>query len=232
MQKISTELNSRVAIPAMQQIAIDSMLRGKRDALPVSISIEVRAEGLVAAKPACAGRAVRITMTAILAKLLASALVEHPGLNACIDGNDIVRFADVNLGVAIARSDDTLSLAVLRSAQRHSLDEIALQIAALTERARAGKLLREDVGGAGFTLSNVGDALPGVMGTPLLPAGQCGVLLASAPRAAPVVEQGGVVAGLLMSLSLTFDHRVVNGMPAVRFLRAMRDRIEAPDTWL
>jgi pyruvate/2-oxoglutarate dehydrogenase complex dihydrolipoamide acyltransferase (E2) component len=215
----------------MQQIAIESMLRAQHEGLPVTVSVEARAERLARAKEERSGAATRVTMTAMLLKLLASALAEYPELNASIEGDEIVRYSDVNVGVAIALPGDRLSLAVLRKAQSQSLEEIADRLADVTDRARNGKLSREDVGGTTFTLSNIGAALPGAVGTPALPSGQCGVLLVTAPRPAPVVEGGCVVAGSLMPLSLTFDHRIVNGMPALRFLRAMRDRVEAPEAW-
>ncbi len=222
---------SRASIPPLQQLAIESMKRSRTEALEVTIFAEARAESLTAAKAAYASGP-RVTMTALLAKLLAGALAEHGALNASIDGAQIVRYAELDLGIAVALPDGNLTLPVLRGVDALALPEIAAQLDGLVERARHGKLARADVGGATFTLSNVGHALPGITGTPALPAGQCGVLLVTAPRPAPVIEDGKIVAGSVFSLSLTFDHRIVNGMTALAFLAAVRERIEAPAAWL
>ena len=97
---------------------------------------------------------------------------------------------------------------------------------------RAGTLEMSDVQHGTFTLSSAGMLGPPVHGTPLIAPGQAGVLLAGGIADRPVVRDGAVVAGQVLPLSLTFDHAVMNGAPAMAFLGDLIERVEAPGPWL
>jgi pyruvate/2-oxoglutarate dehydrogenase complex dihydrolipoamide acyltransferase (E2) component len=211
----------------VQRITIDNLRRGSRNAVPVTLFADADAAELLEARERCGA-----TITAILAMLLARTLSDRPELNAAVVEDQLVRYADVNLGVAVALDDGGLVVPVVRRAQELDLAEVSKAVSDLAARARAGRLGLEDVRHGTFTLSSAGMLGPPVHGTPLIPDGQAGVLLAGGIASRPVVRDGALVPGHLLPLSLTFDHAVVNGAPAMAFLGEFVARIERVGSWL
>jgi len=217
----------------MQQMTIANLRRGREGTVPVTITAEARAEGLLAARerfPLPDGG--RATVTVLLARVLARTLADHPALHATLTDEALIHHADVGLGVAVAAEDGSLAVPVVPRAQALEVPELAAALADLSARARARKLRVEQVRGGSFTLSSTGMVRLPILGTPLLPPGHTGILLAACAAERPVVQDGALAAGLVMPLSLTFDHAAVNGIPAVRFLHDLVGRIEQPDAWL
>ena len=163
-------------------------------------------------------------------KLTALALSEHPQLNASWQEHAVQRHAHIDLGMAVD-TDAGLLVPVLHQADRLSLQELAEQSAVLAEGARARRLKLEQLQGATFTVTNLGmyniDAF-----TPIIDLPQCAILGVGRIALRPAVHQGQVVPRHLVSLSLSFDHRVVDGGPAARFLDAVRQYVEQPHLWL
>jgi pyruvate dehydrogenase E2 component (dihydrolipoamide acetyltransferase) len=211
----------------VQRITIANLRRGADAAVPATLLADADAAGILAAHERSG-----VTVTAVLARLLARTLADHPALNAALRDDEIVRFEDVNLGVAVALADGALVVPVVPRAQERRLEELAVALADLAARARAGTLEMADVQHGTFTLSSAGMLGPPVHGTPLLVPGQAGVLLAGGIAERPVVRDGAVVPGHVMPLSLTFDHALVNGAPAMAFLGDLIERVEAPGPWL
>jgi pyruvate dehydrogenase E2 component (dihydrolipoamide acetyltransferase) len=146
-------------------------------------------------------------------KALAQALQQHRFLNATLAANEIQLLEEINIGVAVALSDGNLVVPVIRAADQKSEARL------LADQARNGKLRLSDVRGATFTLTNVGTIADSRWQTPLVPTSQCAILATGAIREAPVVRNGAIVVGRVMSASLTFDHRIVSGVPAALFLK-------------
>jgi len=214
----------RKRLPPLRKITIRRLTEAQAAAVPVTIQTEADGSALLARKQALRGT----TVTALLAELLARTLVEHPDLNCALDGEELVRFADVNLGIAVALEDGNLSLPIVHRAQERELPDLGAAIADVSARAREGKLGLEDVRGGTFTLSNVGMLMPALWGAPLIPLGQAGIVLTGGFLERPVVRDGAVVPGCVLPISFTFDHRLVNGAPALAFLRALVAAIEQP----
>jgi pyruvate/2-oxoglutarate dehydrogenase complex dihydrolipoamide acyltransferase (E2) component len=211
----------------VQRITMGNLRRGQRDAVPVTLFADANASELLEGRSRSG-----VTITAILAMLLARTLSDQPAMNAAVVDDRLVRYADVNLGVAVSLEDGGLVVPVLRRAQERTLAEIAGAVASLAGRARAGELGLDDVRHGTFTLSSAGMLGPPVHGTPLIPHGQSGILLAGGIAARPVVRDGELAAGHVLPLSLTFDHAVVNGAPAMAFLGELVARIERVGSWL
>lgn len=225
--------DTSVPLTPMQQMTIANLRRGQEGKVPVTITAEARADRLLAARERLdQGAPAKVTITVLLARVLARTLAEHPGLNAALAEDAIVRYADVNLGIAVTTDGGDLLVPVLPRAQERNVAELAAAIAELTARARARDLRPDDVRGGTFTLSSIGMVRLPIHATPLLVPRQSGILLAARATERPVVEEGDLGVGLVMPLSLTFDHVVVNGIPAVRFLEDLVARIERPDEWL
>jgi pyruvate dehydrogenase E2 component (dihydrolipoamide acetyltransferase) len=165
-----------------------------------------------------------------MVRLVAVALQAHPRLNALWENEALHVLPDVDMGIAVD-TEDGLLVPVLRQAQTKGVRQIAEEARSLIERARLRQLAPDLLQGGSFTLTNLGmygiDAF-----TPLLNLPQCAVLGVGRIAARPAVHEGQVVPRPRMALSLTFDHRAVDGGPAARFLDAVRQYVEQPALWL
>jgi 2-oxoglutarate dehydrogenase E2 component (dihydrolipoamide succinyltransferase) len=154
------------------------------------------------------------------------ALREIPAVNAEIDGQDIVYKNYYHIGVAVA-TDKGLVVPVVREADRLSLAEIEQRIADFSRRAREGRLSIEEMQGGTFTISN-GGVYGSLLSTPILNAPQSGVLGMHRIDERPVVRGGQIVIRPIMNLALSYDHRIVDGREAVRFLVRVKETLEDP----
>jgi pyruvate dehydrogenase E2 component (dihydrolipoamide acetyltransferase) len=159
-------------------------------------------------------------------KLTALALGEHPALNSRWEGEHIIEFRAVHMGIAVD-TEAGLLVPVVRDAVESTLRQIAARTRDLLARARRRQLRAEEMQGGTFTISNLGpfgiDAF-----TPIIQYPQCAVLGIGRIRSEPVVRDDRVVPGERLTLSLTFDHRIVDGAPAARFLQSLGHLIENP----
>jgi len=190
----------------------------------VTATSELIASLRASAKP----DAPRIGVLTVVAKAVCLALAHHPGLNARWDGDagEIVQQHFVDLGIAAA-TERGLIVPIIRDAERMPLGELAAAIAELTRVARSGKTPPADLAGGTFSLTNIGvfgiDA-----GTPILPPGQTGILALGAVRRLPWEYRGEIALRDVMTLSLSFDHRIVDGAEGAQFLKAVADVLQEP----
>ncbi len=169
---------------------------------------------------------IRITMTDLLVKITASALKDHPILNSKFEGDQIRLMEEINIGVAIAL-EEGLIVPVIHQADRKSLREISLALRDLTQRAREGKLSLEDVEGGTFTLSNMG--MLGIdQFNPIINPPQCSILGVGKTVEKPVVKGREIVIRPMAWLTLSSDHRIVDGATAAQFLNDLKRLIEEP----
>jgi pyruvate dehydrogenase E2 component (dihydrolipoamide acetyltransferase) len=184
--------------------------------------LELRRE----ANTAFAEAGLKISVTDLLIRACAVALRTHPQVNSSWGGDHILRHHQINIGCAVALPDG-LIVPVIRAADRKSLSEIATQTHALTERARSGKLTPEEFTGGTFTLSNLGmfgiDHFTAVINPP-----EAAILAVGASRQEAAVRDGQVVATTTMKLTLSVDHRVLDGATGAAFLRDLTALLEQP----
>jgi pyruvate dehydrogenase E2 component (dihydrolipoamide acetyltransferase) len=157
-------------------------------------------------------------------KACAETLQEFPELNARLEGDEIVFLDRYDLGVAV-QTDDGLVVPVVRDCATRSLEDLAADVARLAESARAGKLQPEEVRGSTFTVTSAGK-LGGLMQTPIVNHPEVAILSIGRIGPRPVVRDGAVVVGQTGYVSLTFDHRVVDGARAAEFGLAVIRRLE------
>jgi pyruvate dehydrogenase E2 component (dihydrolipoamide acetyltransferase) len=161
------------------------------------------------------------TYTDLLIQAAARALLKHPRMNARLTGNEIVASSEANIGIAVSL-DDGLIVPVIRDVASKSLREIAALSREAGEKARGGKLKLEDISGGTFTITNLGtygiDAF-----TPILNTGETGILGVGRIVEKPAIYRGEMTRRAMMTLSLTFDHRVIDGAPAAQFLQTVID---------
>jgi pyruvate dehydrogenase E2 component (dihydrolipoamide acetyltransferase) len=169
---------------------------------------------------------VRVTITDLLAKVCARALVRHAELNVQFAEDALLRFPSANIGIAVA-APQGLVVPVIAAVERLSLVETAQQRAALVARAREGRLAQQDLEGGTFTISNLGmfgvEQFTAVLNPP-----QAAILAVGATVERPVVSGGEIVAAPMMSMTLTVDHRAVDGGPAAEFLQTVKTFLEDP----
>ncbi len=171
-------------------------------------------------------REVSLTYTDLLVKVVANALREHPRLNATLTDEGIHLLPEINIGVAVAL-EDGLVVPVVRNADRERLSEISGQVKNFAERARSNQLTPGELQGGTFTITNLGnfgiDAF-----TPIINPPESAILGVGRILKKPVVHEDEIVIRSMLTLSLTFDHRVIDGAPAAQFLQTVSDYIQDP----
>jgi pyruvate dehydrogenase E2 component (dihydrolipoamide acetyltransferase) len=166
----------------------------------------------------------QVSYTAILVEAVAKALFEQPIINSTLDGDQIKIFEDINVGLAVA-TEYGLVVPVIHNADRKSLKEIDAAIKELTEKARQGKLAKEELNGGTFTVTNLG--MYGVeFFTPIINPPEAAILGIGKITEKPVAVDGKVEVKPIIMLSLSYDHRIVDGAPAAGFLLKVKEKIE------
>ena len=168
----------------------------------------------------------RLGFMSFFVRASVEALKRFPLVNACIDGDEIVYHGFYDIGVAVS-TERGLVVPVLRDADAASLAQIEEQIASFGARARDNKLTIEEMSGGTFTISN-GGVFGSLLSTPILNPPQTAILGMHKIEQRPVVEDGEIVARPMMYLALTYDHRLIDGQEAVRFLVTIKELLEDP----
>jgi pyruvate dehydrogenase E2 component (dihydrolipoamide acetyltransferase) len=225
-------------ISGVRRITATRMAESAHTAASVTLTTDAdatelaRLRGNIAADLAGTDLAVP-SYTDLLVRLVALALLEHPGLNASLENDRIVQHPAVHVGIAVD-TERGLLVPVVRDAHTKSVQQIAAMAAQLIAQARAGKSAPDDLRGGTFTITNLGmyeiDAF-----TPIINLPECAILGVGRIVARPVVvdEQAEIVAvRKMMALSLSFDHRLVDGAPAAQFLKRVKHFVEHPYAWL
>lgn len=191
-----------------------------------SVTIEVRmnAEELLRAQLKQSG--VAVSLTALLVKATAQALSDFPRLNASLQGERLIIHPEVGIGVVVRR-DEGLLVPVLHDCTRFNLTEITQQSTQLIERARHGQLTVTELNGGTFAISNLGMHDVHSFTALILPP-MAAVLAVGSIRDAMIVEAGHPAVGRVMSLTLSADHRIVDGVYAAEFLHALKGLLENP----
>jgi pyruvate dehydrogenase E2 component (dihydrolipoamide acetyltransferase) len=170
--------------------------------------------------------AVKPTVNDLLTRFVGVALIRNRAINATLTGDEIHRHASAHVGIAVA-APSGLVVPVIRDADRRSVQEIAGARAELVGRARDGKLTREDMSGGTFTISNLGmlgvDEFVAVLNPP-----QVAILAVGAVKPTPVVVDGEVDVAPMMHVTLTCDHRAIDGADGAEFLRTLVALVEQP----
>jgi len=225
-------------ITAIRRVIIQRMSESARTVAPVTLTTDADASELVRIrallKDEMNGDSDPVpSFNDLIARLVALSLIEHPALNATLSGDQIIQHEAIHLGMAVD-TDRGLLVPVVRDADRKSAHQIARESAQLIQQTRSGSVSTDALRGGTFTISNLGmfdiDAF-----TPIINLPECAILGLGRIQARPVVideNTDEIAARKMMALSLTFDHRVVDGAPAARFLQSVKRKIERPYTWL
>lgn len=204
----------------MRKVIAERMHQSLQGSAQLTITSEVDVSELIDRRQAVR-QEFGATYTDFIVQACAHALRQHPRMNATLEDATLHLNRGIHVGLAVAL-DEGLIVPVVRDADRKSLEEIAGEAKTLAEKARAGRLTLEDVSGGTFTVSNLGmygvDAFTPILNTP-----QTGILGVGRIVEKPALSRGEIAKRSTMVLSLTFDHRVIDGAPAGAFLQTVAD---------
>jgi 2-oxoisovalerate dehydrogenase E2 component (dihydrolipoyl transacylase) len=218
-----------VGLTSIRRAIADRMTRSKREAPHAWSMVDVDATGLVAlrerVKEEFAEReGVKLTYLPFIVKAVAEGLKEHPVLNSVWDGDRILLRKHINIGVAVDL-EDALIVPVVPDADELNTLGITRKIDDLVKRARSRQLEPDELAGGTFTVNNPG-ALGSVVSVPIINYPQAAILSAEAIVKRPVVVDEAIAIRSMMNLEVSFDHRVLDGGAALRFLNAVKRRLE------
>jgi len=221
----------RVRMSMLRRTIAEHMARSWAEIPHVTTFDEVDATRLLEVRNALATRhATPIPIEALVAKAVVPAVAAFPFFNATIDGDELILHAPVNLGIAVD-TDDGLLVPVIESAQDATVLELASAVEDLGRRGRERTLTPGELRGATFTISNIG-AVGGGYGTPLVPHGTTAILSIGRATDRAVVRAGVVAIAPMMPLSLSFDHRVIDGGMGRRFMATVLENLAEPALFL
>ena len=238
--KVATSVSGDVEViemDRMRKMIADHMVMSKATSPHVTSFVEVDVTNVVNWRNSIkadfqAKFGEKITFTPIFVEAIAKAIHDYPLINVSVEGTSIVRKKDINVGMAAALPSGNLIVPVIKNADHLSLLGLTKAVNDLANRARANKLKPDEIQGGTFTLTNVG-TFGNVMGTPIINQPQVAILAAGAIRKKPAVvetEYGDmIVPRHMMFLSLSYDHRVVDGALGGSFLRKVGDYLEQFD---
>lgn len=207
-----------------QQSIAKAMEGSLKASAQTTISMDIDASQMVEAyrlhKDEYALKGIKLTYTALLVKIVALALVEHKMLRTVVEDSNLVTGSEINVGVAVDIPDG-LVVPNIKQAHNKTLSQVANELADLGNRAKNNTLKMDEMTGGTFTITNLG--MFGVKYfTPVLNPGESGILGIGMIQEVSTVQDGGIFIKPIMNLSLTHDHRVINGVPAARFLQTVQ----------
>jgi len=229
--------NEIIEMDRMRKLIADHMIMSKRTSAHVTSFAEADVTEIVLwrekiKKPFEAKYQQKITFTPIFIQAVAKALSDFPMINISVEGDKIIIKKDINIGMATALPSGNLIVPVIKNADTLSLLELTTKVNNFADRARNNQLKPDEVQGGTFTTTNVG-TFGSIMGTPIINQPQVAILAIGAIKKKPAVVEtpyGDLIAVRhLMFLSLSYDHRVVDGALGSSFLRRIADYIESFD---
>lgn len=209
-QRLTESFQTKPHFFVRQEVLVDELIRVRERLLPI---IE-KQTGL------------RLSYTDLLVKMVAKALEKYPLLNAYLVGEEIIFNPEINVGVAVAL-EEGLVVPVVKNANTKGLAQITQELHALAEKAKNGKLTPEEISGGTFTISNLGmfgtDSFTAIINPP-----ESAILACGAIKKKPVVRNDEVVISSLMELTLSCDHRLIDGAVAAQFMQYLKSLLEEP----
>jgi pyruvate dehydrogenase E2 component (dihydrolipoamide acetyltransferase) len=229
-QPSSATDSEELPLSRIRKITAQRLTDSSRDAPHFYLTSVVNVEKLLAFRretnEALAAVGVKVSVNDLLVRAAAVVLRRHPNVNASWGEDKLLRHRRINVGVAVAL-EDGLIVPVVRDADRKSLNEIATETRELAEKARSGKLTPDEFSGGTFTISNLGmfgiDHFTAVINPP-----EAAILAVGAAKQEAVVRDGEIVAESRMKLTLSIDHRVLDGASAAAYLRDLTELLEEP----
>lgn len=218
-----------VPMSRMRQVIARRLVESKQTIPHFYVTVRADITGLMAFRAELKAKGVSLSVNDFVLEAVVLSLEEFPEVNSVTDGGAVAWRGDVDLGVAVSVGSG-LVVPVVRRAQALTLGELGEQAKALAERARAGKLLPDEMAGSSFTVSNMGMMDVDQFAAIINP-GEAGILAVSSGRQVPAVVGGEIRVRTVMAMTLSADHRIVDGSVAARFVNAVRAKLESVELW-
>jgi pyruvate dehydrogenase E2 component (dihydrolipoamide acetyltransferase) len=216
-----------IPVSRMRQVIARRLSESMFTAPHYYLTVAVAMDELLAARTRLnAGREKKISVNAFLMAIASRALARHPRVNSSWNGETLLQHSSADIGLAVALPDGLIT-PVVRDCGRKGIAAIDTELAELVEKARAGKLAPTEYAGATFTISNLGAAGIDEFTAIINPPGSA-ILAVGAVRKEPVVENDAVVIRQRMRVTLSCDHRIIDGATGAAFLRELADMLESP----
>ncbi|HUH99926.1 MAG TPA: dihydrolipoamide acetyltransferase family protein, partial [Nitrososphaerales archaeon] len=228
----NADAEERVPLRGVRKAVAERMTKSSRTAAHVTVVEEVDMTELVLLKEAFKGsaekRGVKLTFLPLMIKAVIPALREFPYINASLDDvqAEIVLRKSYNIGIAMD-TEQGLVVPVLKDVDKKDIFEIAGEIERLAQKARSGQLSLDEVRGSTFTITNIG-SIGGLFSTPIINYPEVAILGVHRISKKPVVREGKIEVRDVMYASLSFDHRVIDGAYAARFMKNVIETVQEP----
>lgn len=226
----------RIPLKGLRKVISDRMVKSMFTAVQVTHMDECDVTALVRLrekeKVKLEKKGIKLTYLPFIAKACVAALQNHPYLNASIDDTtqEVVLKKYYHVGIAVD-TEDGLIVPVIRNVDQKSIIELSKEMQEIAEKTRERKISSEDLKGSTFTITNIG-SLGGTYATPVINWPEVGILGVGKIQERPIVLDGKIVVRHMVTLSLTFDHRIVDGAQAVRFTNEIMQHLEDPGLFL
>ncbi|MEA1904235.1 MAG: dihydrolipoamide acetyltransferase family protein [Actinomycetota bacterium] len=223
--------DQRVRMSRLRRTIASNMARSWAEIPHVTTFDDVDATRLLEVRQALGERHnTKIPLEALVVRAVVPALDAYPDFNSTLDGDDLIVHGARDIGIAVD-TPDGLMVAVIRDADSKGVLELAEEIRRLGDGAKERKLSPDELTGQTFTISNIG-ALGGGHGTPIVPPGTTGILSVGRAQTKPIVYDGDLAIAPMMPLSLSYDHRVIDGGQGRRFMALLIENLEEPALFL
>jgi pyruvate dehydrogenase E2 component (dihydrolipoamide acetyltransferase) len=217
------------AMSKMRQVIASRLTHSFTTTPHIYVTVSVDMSGLMAYRQELKSAGRDFTVTDFINEAVIMSLTEFPDVNSVTDGKTVTWHSAVHLGIAVGL-ENGLVVPVVRDAEQLSVSELHDRVATLVQKARDGKLLPDEMTGSTFTLSNMG-----MMGveqfTAIINPGEAAILAVGATVQTPVVRDGKVVVRSIMKITVSADHRIVDGMKAAQFANAVKTKLEDVQLW-
>ena len=219
------EGSERIKLSRLRKTIADRMAASWRDIPHIFTRIEVDASGFLRARNSLSEvYGAKVPVESLLIRAVLPALQAHPEFNATLDNDELILHRHYNISLAVD-TDEGLVLPTVRNANLHSMAQLAAHVSDLLPRAVQRKASTEELTGGTFTVNNIG-ALGNIIGTSIIPYGTTAILSVGRAVEKPIVRHGDVVVLPMMEVTLSFDHRVIDGGLAQKFLNIVQQNLE------
>jgi pyruvate dehydrogenase E2 component (dihydrolipoamide acetyltransferase) len=213
----------------MRQVIAQRLTQSFRDTPHFYVTVAVDMTELIAYRSQLKAAGAPYTVTDFIAEAVVLALQEFPDVNSSTDGKTTRWNSHVNLGIAVSL-EQGLVVPVIRAAEQLPLLELSQRTKSLAEKARAGKATPDELSGGTFTISNMGMMDVESFGAIINP-GESAILAVASTQPQPVVRDGKIVVRQMMKLTLSCDHRIVDGALGAKFINAIKQKLEDIELW-
>jgi pyruvate dehydrogenase E2 component (dihydrolipoamide acetyltransferase) len=220
------EIRESIPIRGVRKIIFDNMFQSLSQSAQLTLHTEASAEAMVSLRDRLTIDGQKVSFNAILVKTAAMALLLHPKINASVEKDTIQVWQQIHIGLAM-EANDALIVPVVRTPDRKTIRDIDRDIAELIMKLRGNRLSPDDLINGTFTITNLGFADIDFF-TPIIRPPESAILGVGRIMKKPIDKKDTLISESRVSLSLTFDHRIIDGAPAARFLKTIKDMIEDP----